>query len=124
VFAPHQCARGDWSLGIVQADHRCEDSEVDTDDKTANAIADPAPVQAAAQRVVLAPLHVDVVATAPATMRAATSRRHADKKRPHNLDGASASDALHLTQAERRAAEAARRVSRAAGPRLDVAETQ
>jgi hypothetical protein len=108
----------------VQADNSCEDSEVDTDDENENAIGGQVPVQAAPQRVVLAPLQVDVVATAPAAMRAAASRRQAAKKRPPNSDGASASEALHLTQAERRAAKAARRASRAAGPRLDVAETQ
>jgi hypothetical protein len=63
LFAPNQCACGDRSLGIVQAGHGCDDE---------NAIADSAPVQAAAHRVVLAPLH----AAAPA-MRSAHATRMA-----------------------------------------------
>jgi hypothetical protein len=104
----------------VQADHSCDqESEVDTDVHDENAIADPVPVHAAARRVVLAPLHVnsdvDMVAAAPAAMSAGTSRRKADnEKRPRNSDGAGTSDALDLTQAERRADKAARRASRAA----------
>jgi hypothetical protein len=40
-----------------------------------------------------------------AAMRAGASRHHAgNEKRPRNSDGASTSDALHLMQAERRAA--------------------